>query len=203
MNEPTRKQTDGESDRGQASERDRDRETSGPEGRADGMVASPEPSLADLKAEVARYKSEAEQNWQQFLHAAADLENYKKQAFRAREDAVRQTRRTMLFAILTVLDNLDRALEYGAQAQGIPEAQPIIDGIQMTQRRVLELLANMGVKPFDSAGRRFDPRFHEAVEVVPASPEHPAGVVVAELQRGYAMGDDVLRPARVRVTRDA
>jgi molecular chaperone GrpE len=200
MNESTRKNTDGE-DRDQ--DRDRDRDPSAAEGRAEGVVASHEPSTAELKAEVVRYKAEAEQNWQQFLHAAADLENYKKQAQRAREDAVRQTRRAMLTAMLTVVDNLDRALEYGAQAGGIPEAERILEGLKMTQRRILELLANLGVKPFESVGHRFDPRFHEAVEVVPASPEHPAGVVVAEVQRGYLMGDEVLRPSRVRVAREA
>src|SRR3989304_4413710 len=157
------------------------------------------PSSEQLEAEVQRYKAQAEQHWQQFLHAAADLENYKKQAARAREDAVERTRRAMLTVILSVVDNIERALEYGGQGDA---AASIIEGIRMTHRQILDLLANMGVRPFDTAGRLFDARYHEAVEVV-APTEHPTGTVVAEVQRGYLIGDEVLRPARVRVAREA
>jgi len=157
------------------------------------------PSSEQLEAEVQRYKAQAEQHWQQFLHAAADLENYKKQAARAREDAVERTRRAMLTVILSVVDNIERALEYGGQSDA---AASIVEGIRMTHRQILDLLANMGVRPFDTAGRLFDARYHEAVEVV-APTEHPTGTVVAEVQRGYLIGDEVLRPARVRVAREA
>jgi molecular chaperone GrpE len=157
------------------------------------------PTVEGLEAEVARLKSEAEQNWRQFLHAAADLENYKKQASRTREDAVERTRRALLGVILSVVDNVERALAYGAQSD---EAGPIVEGIRMTHRQALETLANMGVRPFAAQGKPFDPRYHEAVEVVPPTDEHPAGQIVAEVQRGYVVGDEVLRPARVRVARE-
>src|SRR3989304_5201836 len=78
------------------------------------------PSSEQLEAEVQRYKAQAEQHWQQFLHAAADLENYKKQAARAREDAVERTRRAMLTVILSVVGNLERALEYGGRSAAAP-----------------------------------------------------------------------------------
>ena len=167
-----------------------------------GETEEPEqpPTVEALRADLARHKAQAEQHWQQFLHAAADLENYKKQAARAREDAVERTRRAMLTVILSVVDNIERALEYAAQSDA---AAPILEGIRMTHRQVLELLANMGVRPFDALGRPFDARQHEAVEVVPPTAEHPMGTVVAEVQRGYLIGDEVLRPARVRVTREA
>lgn len=150
----------------------------------------------DLEAEVHRYKAEAEQHWQQFLHAAADLENYKKQAIRARDDAVERTRRALFAVILTVVDNVERALDYGDQND---TAGAIRAGIRMTHRQTLDLLASMGVRPLSAVGQPFDPRFHEAVEVVPADRDHAPGTVVAEIQRGYLIGDEVLRPARVRV----
>lgn len=164
-----------------------------------GVAATAAPTVEELEAEVRRYKAEAEQHWQQFLHAAADLENYKKQAARAREEAVERTRRAMLAVVLSVVDNIERALEYGGQSDA---AASIVEGIRMTHRQVLELLANMGVRPLEAVGRPFDARYHEAVEVVPASAEHPDGTVVAEVQRGYLIGDEVLRPARVRVARE-
>jgi molecular chaperone GrpE len=156
-------------------------------------------TVEELEAEVRRYKAESEQHWQQFLRAAADLENYKKQAVRARDDAVERTRRAMLAVILSVVDNIERALEFSGRAD---DAGPILEGIRMTHRHALDLLANMGVRRFAAAGEPFDARYHEVVEVVAPTDEHPAGTVVAEVQRGYLIGDEVLRPARVRVARE-
>ncbi len=175
------------------------REEGGEAVAGEGVAATAVPTIEELEAEVRRYKAEAEQHWQQFLHAAADLENYKKQAARTREEAVERTRRGMLAVVLSVVDNIERALEYSGQSDA---AASIVEGIRMTHRQVLDLLANMGVRPFEAVGRPFDARYHEAVEVVPASAEHPSGTVVAEVQRGYLIGDDVLRPARVRVARE-
>jgi molecular chaperone GrpE len=169
-----------------------------PEG-GDRAVEEAALSREHLEAELRQYKTQAEQYWQQFLHAAADLENYKKQALRARQDAVERTRRALLAVILSVLDNIERALEYGAQSDA---GEAIVSGIRMTHRQTLEALANLGVRPFEAVGRPFDARYHEAVEVVAPSAEHPAGSVVAEVQRGYLIGNEVLRPARVRVARE-
>src|SRR2546428_9593567 len=94
-----------------------ERQNTGPAAGGEGAEVqrqprAPEDELTALRAEVARYKEEAERNWQQFLHAAADLENYKKQASRQREDAVQRARYAVLAAVLTVVDNLERALEH-------------------------------------------------------------------------------------------
>src|SRR3989442_13122303 len=78
---------------------------------AQDQAGTPQEELAELRAAVVRYKEEAEHNWQQFLHAAADLENYKKQASRHREDAVQRARYAVLAAVLAVVDNLERGLE--------------------------------------------------------------------------------------------
>lgn len=165
-----------------------------PEGASPEMAESAE----DLRAEVARYRDLAERNWQQFLHAAADLENYKKQAARARDDAVQRVRTSLLAVVLAVVDNLERALEHG----GSGEAPAILEGVRMTHRQVMDLLANMGVRPMTSVGEPFDPRFHEAVDV---ASHVELGVepdtVVEEIQRGYTLHGEVLRPARVRVAK--
>lgn len=167
----------------------------------DGDPAETEPvaeSVEALRAEIERYKEEAERNWQQFLHAAADLENYKKEAARQRADAVQRTRNSLLVVVLAVVDNLERALEHGSGNEG----EAVFDGIRMTHRQVLDLLANMGVYPIEAKGKAFDPRFHEAVDVV-SHEEHDTapGTVVEEIQRGYLLNSEVLRPARVRVAK--
>lgn len=165
-----------------------------PSGEAEAPTAE---SLAALRAQVERNKEEAERNWQQFLHAAADLENYKKQAARQRDEAVQRTRASMLVVILSVVDTLERALEHGNEG-----SEAVIEGIRMTHRHVQDLLANMGVRPMDVKGKPFDPRFHEAVDVAsPAEHGVDAGTVVEELQKGYFLNGEVLRPARVRVAK--
>jgi molecular chaperone GrpE len=173
-------------------------------------IAGPEvseESVEALRAEVARLTQEADRNRQQFLRAAADLENYRKQAARQREEAVASTRRALLAVILGVADTLERALSHaggaGAGATGSggggAEAAAITDGIRLAHRQVIEVLSRMGVRPMEVLGREFDPRFHDAVEAVAAGGCASAGTVAAEIQRGYMLGDEVLRPARVRV----
>ncbi|OFX33623.1 MAG: nucleotide exchange factor GrpE [Armatimonadetes bacterium RBG_16_67_12] len=160
-----------------------------------------------LEAEVARLTEEAARNWQQFLRAAADLENYRKQAIRQREEAVAITRRVMLAVILGVVDTLERALQHagitgpadGNSGNSGGAVDAIADGIRLAHRQVLDTLKTMGVRPMESVGQAFDPRVHEAVEAVAASGDVTSGTIVGEVQRGYMIGEEVLRPARVRV----
>lgn len=156
--------------------------------------------VASLREEVERYRQEAERNWQQFLHAAADLENYKRTATKVQRDAVDRTRRQMLHVILTAADNLERAIQY-ADANAQSEAvAAILDGLRITHRSLLDSLSGLGVRPLDAAGQRFDPAVHEAVAV--ASAEEAGvepGTVLDVVQQGYLFGQEVLRPARVRV----
>ncbi|MBM3470444.1 MAG: nucleotide exchange factor GrpE [Armatimonadetes bacterium] len=166
---------------------------------------APGESVEALQAEVARLSQAAERNWQQFLRAAADLENYRKQAARQREEAVASTRRALLAVILGVADTLERALTHAGSAGAADSggnnagAAAIADGIRLAHRQVLDVLSRMGVRPMEALGKEFDPRFHDAVEAVAAGECAPAGTVAAEIQRGYMLGDEVLRPARVRV----
>jgi molecular chaperone GrpE len=173
------------------------------EGRAEAVAPEQAPaegtgSMEEMRALVTHYKREAEHNWQQFLHAAADLENYKKQAVRQRDEAVQRVRHSLLNVVLDVVDNLERALEHRTSG----DEGAILEGIRMTHRRVMDLLQNMGVVPMKAAGKPFDPRCHEAIDVVS---HRDLGVdpdtVAAEIQRGYMLGGEVLRPARVRVAK--
>jgi len=183
---------------------DRERTANGeldePSEEPERRTEAPVESVERLRAEVARLREEAERNWQQFLRTAADLENYRKQAARQREEAVAATRRALLEVILGVVDTLDRALEHaaGTPSDGPGTAAAIADGIRLAHRQVLDVLRSMGVRPMETVGASFDPRKHEAVEAVRTTGE-PPGTIVGEVQRGYILGDEVLRPARVRV----
>ncbi len=150
----------------------------------------------ELREKVREARENAQRNWQHFLHSAADLENYKKQAARDRQAAVERTRRQMLGLVLSVLDNLERAMAFGDAPDG--PAKALLDGLRMAHRQMLSQLETIGVRPIESVGKPFDPRLHEAVSVVPAVGAQN-GTIVAEVLRGYLLNDDVLRPAKVSV----
>lgn len=185
-------------------ERIRDGELGGPSEEPETRTDVPVETVEGLRAEVARLKDEAERNWQQFLRTAADLENYRKQAARQRDDAVAAMRLGMLNVILGVVDTLERALEHAegrnanAGLRGGGSTSAITEGIRLAHRQVLDKLRSMDVKPMETIGTHFDPRLHDAVEVVPATTA-PPGTIVGEIERGYMLGDEVLRPAKVRV----
>ena len=105
-------------------------------------------------------------------------------------------KRLMLLALLGLADDFERALAY---VQNSP--QSVAEGLQALQRRLGQILSTYGVIPFESVGQPFDPMRHEAIGTV-QSDQHAAGVVFDEVSRGYAMGDDILRPARVRVVQE-
>jgi molecular chaperone GrpE len=138
----------------------------------------------------------------------ADFENYRKRA--AREAAVAQERGITKLAkeLLPAVDNLDRAVEAAAQANVSGDGQAaatqdngtatLVSGIRLVYEDVIAALARAGIERFSPEGERFDPQLHEAVAQVPVEGAE-SGTVVEVYQRGYRLGDVVIRPARVVV----
>lgn len=151
--------------------------------------------LESLKAKAAK----ADENWDKFLRAAAELENYRKRVAREKEELARYTSERVVSALLPVLDNLERAID-AAQKHGADNAS-LLDGITQVYGQFRRSLAEFGLQDVTtSAGRAFDPNFHEAVSHI-ESGEHPEGHVVEQLQRGYKLAERLLRPARVVVSK--
>jgi molecular chaperone GrpE len=98
--------------------------------------------------------------------------------------------------LLPIIDNVERAL----QAPAPPEADVFRTGIELIHRQMLDLLRKRGVRPIEALGASFDPNFHQAV-IHEASDDHREGEVMQELQRGYKLGDRLLRPAMVKVAK--
>ena len=123
----------------------------------------------------------------------ADFDNYRRRTERERASAARSGKREIILALLDVLDGYDRALQH-------VEAAPasVAEGLEALHRKFLGLLEAQGVTPMMTLGENFDPQFHDAIGLVD-SEEFPPGTVAEEMQRGYRWGDEVLRPARVRV----
>jgi len=151
-----------------------------------------EPASAE-RAEVERLQGELSREHNLYLRALADFENYRRRVERERENTAKRDKRELLLVLLDLADNFERAL---AHITDSPES--VVAGLHTIQRRLASVLKAQGVTPFESVGQSFDPGVHEAVGTV-QSDEQEAGTVLDELSRGYHWGDEVLRPARVRV----
>ena len=134
---------------------------------------------------------------EQFLRSAADFDNYRKRSRRDQDDAQRRGRESMLKDILPVFDNLERAATH---AETAPDAQAVASGLRMVLKQFGDSLAKSGIKRIATVGKAFDPSRHEAIQQL-ESAEHPAGVVMAEVQPGYLMGDTLVRAAMVVVSK--
>jgi molecular chaperone GrpE len=128
----------------------------------------------------------------------ADFENYRKRA--AREAAAAQQRGVtkLVRELLPAVDNLDRALEAVNATGETSNGDELVSGVKLVHAELIAALARAGVDRFDPEGQRFDPQFHEAVGQVSVDGAEP-GTIIEVYQRGYRLGDAVIRPARVLV----
>lgn len=152
-------------------------------------AAAPEPA-PDPAAERDEYRD-------LLLRKQAEFDNYKKRVERDRAKANRQAEKSLIAALLPLLDDFERALAAPLQGSG---ADAYRAGVELMHRQLLDVLRKRGVTPIDTAGARFDPNLHEAV-AYQASPGHAEGDVIDELRRGYRLGEELLRAAMVRVAR--
>jgi len=153
--------------------------------------------------ELAAKAGKADEYLELAQRTRADFENYRKRA--TREAAVAQERGIAKLAkgLLPAVDNLDRALEAaaGASADGAPQdngTANLVSGIKLVHEDVIAALARAGIERFSPEGERFDPQMHEAVAQMPVEGAE-SGTVVEVYQRGYRLGEVVIRPARVVV----
>ncbi len=153
--------------------------------------------IDELRRQLEAKTLEAKENYDRLLRQAADIENYKKRAGRDKADAIRYGNESLVRDLLPVLDNLERALDY---AKGGGDGHPLLEGIDMVRKSLLDTLTRHGVNPIAALGERFDPAKHEAVAQL-ESREHDPNTVVEEHQKGYYLADRLLRPAQVVVSK--
>lgn len=138
----------------------------------------------------------------QMLRLAADMENLRKRTAREMQDAKTYAVTNFARDMLSVSDNLRRALD-AIPADALetdPSLKALAEGVEMTERGMLNTLERHGVTQIAPEGQKFDPNFHQAIFEVP-NVEVPNNTVVQVMQTGYAIGDRVLRPAMVGVSR--
>ena len=131
------------------------------------------------------------------LRAVADLENFKRRAQKEKEEIQKFGVERLLKDLLSIPDNLDRALEH---ARSAADFESLKKGLQMTRKLFEDTLGRHGVKSFSSQGQPFDPRLHEAMQHVETAEMAP-GLVAHEVLRGYTLNDRLVRPALVMVSK--
>jgi len=161
------------------------------------MPDDPDPaSVEALTREVAEARDK-------MLRTLAEMENLRQRTRREVADAKTYGITGFARDVLDIADNLQRALDAvppEARAAADPGLKALIEGVELTERSLLNALEKNGVKKFDPAGQKFDPNFQQAMYEVP-DPSVPSGTVVQVVQAGFMIGERVLRPALVGVSK--
>ncbi|SJM35509.1 nucleotide exchange factor GrpE [Mesorhizobium delmotii] len=164
--------------------------------RSEGSVDGDYEALVRLLKENDELKDRA-------LRVAAEMENLRRRTARDVHDARAYAVANFARDMLSVSDNLRRALDAipaETKASGDAGFKALIEGVELTERAMLSALERHGVKKLEPEGEKFDPNFHQAMFEVP-NPEVPANTVVQVVQPGYSIGERVLRPAMVGVAK--
>jgi molecular chaperone GrpE len=161
-----------------------------------GEASLEDTAAATLEEQLAAATARADENYGKFLLAVADFDNYKKRIQRDMDSIVASRRRMLLERLLPVLDNLQRAVESNAGGDTLR------GGVEQTLRGFEAVLSGEGVKAIEVRGEPFDPRVAEAVGTAPAD-GMADDTVVEVTEKGYKLGDELLRPAKVIVAKHA
>jgi molecular chaperone GrpE len=173
-------------------------EAAEPAGSEPGTAETPDSPAATLDLETLR--AEAEENWNKYLRAVAELENLRKRNARELDQARKFAAERLASAILPVRDSLESSLA-ALSADGAPSVEKILEGERATLRLLDQALEGGGVRQIDPHGEPFDPAKHEALTVRPSDTTEP-GTVLEVVQKGYEIHGRLLRPARVIVSKE-
>lgn len=152
---------------------------------------------------VEKLQNEVQEWKDKTLHVLADMENLRKRTQVDLEKASKYAQGTLAKELLPVVDCLEQAIEAGKKEGGKADVyfKNLLDGIEMTHKKMLDALAKNGIEKMKTVGQEFDPHFHKAIVEI-EDKTHPAGTVVQEMQSGYLIGKDrVLREAMVAVSK--
>lgn len=155
-----------------------------------------EDQFAQKQAQINALMAEKASLYDSLLRRQAEFENYRKRVDRERKELYQRGRDDVLLQFLPVVDNFERALSSLETSEG--DAEALRHGVELIHKQFKDALAKFGLEAVDAVGQAFDPHVHEAV-ITEATDEHEENTVIEEFQRGYRIGDRLLRPAKVKV----
>jgi molecular chaperone GrpE len=165
-------------------------------------TAEPSDANAEVAGDLETLLSENAEMRDKLLRTMADMENLRRRTEREKEDTARYAISNFARDVLALGDNLRRTIEHAPEEAAVqdPAFKNILEGIELTEREMLKMLEKHGVNTLEPLGQRFDPNQQQAMYEVPTT-EVPEGTVVKVMQAGYTIGDRVLRPALVAVSK--
>ena len=157
--------------------------------------------LKELMGQSTLYRQMADENFDKYLRAMADLDNYRKRTAKEYLEKEGDANRNLVAKVLPVLDNLDRALSSSKELCDRDEGFKSFHlGVQMIDQQIHKILEAEGLSVLKSEGQPFDPNKHEAILAV-ESRDHPPNTVINEVEKGFLFRDKIIRPARVTVSK--
>jgi molecular chaperone GrpE len=162
----------------------------------------PEPAELSVEERIGALEAELAEHKDQLLRALAETENVRRRAQREREDGLKYAVAGFAKELLSVADNLRRALNSLPEAEAKDErTRGLITGVEATERELLSVFERHGLRRIDPDGERFDHNLHQAVFEAERAGK-PGGTIIEVLQPGYVMHDRLLRPAMVGVAKE-
>lgn len=160
-----------------------------------GEVSAGEDAQAEAteESEVDKLKAEIAEKDDRILRQQAEFQNFRRRTQKEKEELGNVIKQDVLKALLPIIDNFGRAL-----AAETVDAESLQKGVEMVHSQLMQTLQDKGLKAIETEGQKFDPAFHQAVMRV-QNPDLEDDTIAAELQRGYMVGDTVIRPSMVQV----
>lgn len=157
-------------------------------------------ALEDISVDIEELQDQNKKLREDYLRAFAELENTKKRCAQEIEKNHKYAISSFAKGLLSVADNLGRAINAAAENQNAETCEALLKGVELTQHELDKVFNKFGVTKMDIMGQHFDPNFHQVVQEVEDKTK-PAGTIIAELQTGYMLNDRLLREAMVVVTK--
>lgn len=145
--------------------------------------------IGNIQEELKTVQKDHDDLKDKYMRLFAEFDNHKKRTIKEKLDLMRTASQDIMAALLPVLDDFDRA----------KANSELSDGINLVYQKLHKILENKGLESMDSDGQPFDPEFHEAVTEIPAPSEDMKGKVVDTVEKGYILGEKIIRHAKVVV----
>jgi len=151
--------------------------------------------VEELEKQLAQARQETSEFKDKFLRERADMDNFRKRQERNAQERVQREKKALILKILGVMDNVERALTY----QETMDRQALQQTLRMLMWQMNEVMKGEGLTPITTVGEKLNPYEHEAIELVENS-DQPEDTIVEEVLKGYKIGNETLRAARVKVS---
>lgn len=146
------------------------------------------------EAEIIQLEKQNAELKDKYLRLYAEFDNFKRRTVKEKLDLMRTAAQDTMTALLPVLDDFDRAKK---NAEDDKTTEVFTEGIQLVYQKLYSVLSQKGLEPMESTGESFDPELHEAVTEIPAPSEDMKGKVIDTIEKGYKLGDKIIRHAKV------